>query len=64
MTKLFIHLSIINIFILFSESNAHMMPDFLIRTEKQYKTQFSVQYVKYNKFDWRIMQNRKRQNYL
>ena len=34
------------------------------KKKKEYKTQFSEQKIKYNKFDGQIMQTRKRQNYL
>ena len=67
MMKLYIHPSILNIFIYFSEYNAHMMPfSFHVnKYKKEYKTQFSKQSVECNKFDWRIMQNWKKtkQNY-
>ena len=44
-TKLFIHPSIWNIFIHFSQPNAHMMPGVLYvnKHKKEYKTQFSEQ---------------------
>ena len=66
MTKLSVNPSIFNIFIHFSESNAHMMPGFffymIISSKRNRKLNF--QNNKWNNnFDRLIMQNRKWQNY-
>ena len=36
----------------------------LLRTKKEYKTQFREEQVKFNKFEKKTKQKRKRQNYL
>ena len=64
-TKLILHPLILNIPIHFTGSNVRMIPGFymFMSTQKQYKSQFSEELVKYNKFERLIMYDEEKQNY-